>query len=519
LDRVDGWAAAGICAATVVYLLCLPRWLDLADESFLLYEAKRIRDGEVMYRDFFQFVTPLASYSIAALFWLFGTTLTTARAGMAVVHGITAGTLYAITRQLGVRRALAISVPLAYLGICQTVWPVASWHWFSTCYTALLLWALVTEPAESRWWWPLGEGVIAGLLTGTQQQKGAAVVAGVCALFAVHAVLDYRYGLGGSWRRAAARLGWFTTGVGLIMLPLLATFVALAGAGPVYDALVRFPLENYHTTLHTRWGATFANTQQVAILSFPPLLRVAPFAMLLPVLELAVAIGRRSARDRARRLASLLLLSSASILSIWYFPSLVHIGFIAAPLTVCAAEGVEWACRALRLDGRRGAAVTTTVGAAVALALVIHLATAAAFLRQMYPVPYESAFGHVDLAAQWQAAVADAVRKRLDHVPGRVLFCYRHLTGLYLLTGGRNPTPYQYLDAQVSPAAQVQTALDILAQKDIPFVVLSIVYVNPGDPIVAFLQDHYRVASEPTVEQLGGFPGFLLFERRTYTEE
>jgi hypothetical protein len=67
--RFDTCVEVGLFVVLVAYLVRLPLGLQMSDESALLYEAKRIRDGEVMYRDFFQFVTPLASYTIAGAYW------------------------------------------------------------------------------------------------------------------------------------------------------------------------------------------------------------------------------------------------------------------------------------------------------------------------------------------------------------------------------------------------------------------------------------------------------------------
>src|SRR5262249_12427070 len=53
---IDVACALLLFTAVLVYLLLLPRHLQVGDESYFLYEAKRIRDGEVMYRDIFQFV-------------------------------------------------------------------------------------------------------------------------------------------------------------------------------------------------------------------------------------------------------------------------------------------------------------------------------------------------------------------------------------------------------------------------------------------------------------------------------
>lgn len=89
-----------IFGGVALYLCLLPWGLQAADESYFLVEAKRLRDGEVMYRDIFEFVTPLATYAMATLFWLFGTTMATARMAMASLHGLTAVLLYAAARSL-----------------------------------------------------------------------------------------------------------------------------------------------------------------------------------------------------------------------------------------------------------------------------------------------------------------------------------------------------------------------------------------------------------------------------------
>jgi hypothetical protein len=45
--RVDATAAALLLCGTVMYLSSLPHNLGVTDESYFLYEAKRIREGEV----------------------------------------------------------------------------------------------------------------------------------------------------------------------------------------------------------------------------------------------------------------------------------------------------------------------------------------------------------------------------------------------------------------------------------------------------------------------------------------
>jgi 4-amino-4-deoxy-L-arabinose transferase-like glycosyltransferase len=150
LDQRDWVLSLLLFAAVVVYLASLPRTLGIADESYFLYEARRIREGQVMYRDFFQFVTPGAWYLMAALYGLFGTNIVTARISMAVLHGLTAVLFYSSGRLVGVRRSLSLLPPLAYVALCQPAWPYASPHWFSTFMTALLLLATLRLPWPER---------------------------------------------------------------------------------------------------------------------------------------------------------------------------------------------------------------------------------------------------------------------------------------------------------------------------------------------------------------------------------
>ena len=117
-DTADHLIVVVLFLAVVAYLAALPRYLGPADESFFLYEARRIREGDVMYRDFFQFVAPAAWYAMAGLFWLFGTSMATARLSMAVLHAGTAVLLYLTCRRMGVRHAIAALAPIAYVALC-----------------------------------------------------------------------------------------------------------------------------------------------------------------------------------------------------------------------------------------------------------------------------------------------------------------------------------------------------------------------------------------------------------------
>src|SRR5262245_23569214 len=129
---IDVALPALLFAATALYVAAQPRHLAPADESVYLYEAQRVLEGEVLYRDVFEITTPGWLYLMAALLRVFGVDLATARITSAVVHGITAVLIYAACRRLAIRPGLAWLPAFAYLVVCPPAWPIASQHWLGT---------------------------------------------------------------------------------------------------------------------------------------------------------------------------------------------------------------------------------------------------------------------------------------------------------------------------------------------------------------------------------------------------
>src|SRR5207249_6507081 len=113
------------------------------DESLYLYESVRILHGDVMYRDFYEMVTPTSYYLMALVFRIFGPSIEVARATMAVVHGVIAVLVYLLSRRLGARRSLAAVAAVAPLVVAFPAFPPASPHWFGALLTLGLAAVLV----------------------------------------------------------------------------------------------------------------------------------------------------------------------------------------------------------------------------------------------------------------------------------------------------------------------------------------------------------------------------------------
>src|SRR5215475_3726882 len=84
LTRERGYDAALCVVLAVTVFTCLQTWwparIFVLDEGVFLYEAKRILDGQVMYRDFFDLVGPASNYALALIYLLFGVSMETAPA-------------------------------------------------------------------------------------------------------------------------------------------------------------------------------------------------------------------------------------------------------------------------------------------------------------------------------------------------------------------------------------------------------------------------------------------------------
>lgn len=519
----DAVLAVLVFVGIVAYLVYLPRTLGRADESHFLYEAKRIREGQVMYRDFFQFVTPGAPYVMALLFWAFGTTIQTARVATAILHGLTGVVMYASCRALGVRRAVSIIPPVAFIALCQPGWQFASWHWFSTFFTTLVLFLMLRVPWESRPRSAIIPGLAAGLLMGVQQQKGFAVTLGVAAVFVIDHLVDRRYPKPGSWRDLALRLMSFGAGIAIIIVPLLTTFVVLAGFDPVFDALVRFPLVNYRKSFQTTWGNVLWITQEYANYTYPVILKYLPVVLVPAVLRVMVGLFTGIDRAELRQLIVLIVSSGAAALSIWYFPDFIHVGFIGPVFLVAAAEALEWglrtvepvvgrAWRGLRREGR------DYVGIAVAGALLgllsLHLYRNAVLLKEQFRYPHDTAFGRIDFRVRWAPIMIDHARALLEQTASNQIFAYPNTSEPYLTTGGRNPTPYQYFFFSVSPREHTEKVLSILKTGTVPYVVCQWVFMRPTDPVARVIMDDYEPVDIPALKDIDELQTLTLYRRK-----
>src|SRR5215472_7299359 len=380
------WADVGLgsllAAVTVLYLVTLPLSVSSPpDEGHALYQAKRLLDGEVLYRDIFDLVTPGWVYMMAGLYRLFGCTLATARTTVAVVHAATVLGVFLACRRLGVRPVLACAAAATQLIVCQPAYPVANRHWFVTLLCIVLLLWLLPEPRR-----PLrsvGAGLIIGMLILLHQQRGVAMGLGIGAVLVAHALLDWRGGAGpaATTMTLLRRLVAFAGGTVLVVAPVLTLVVVRAGFDPVWYALITHPLTHYAGTLYTSWGHANPLAAQT---TFPVLVRYLPIVLVLPLSRLLCLAWRGRNSPRTRLLMLLTLLCAFAVASITYYPDFIHIAFIAPLFFVAVAESAEWLLR--MLPRRLQTAVAWSIAVVILGGGGLRLARAWIALRSQYPV-------------------------------------------------------------------------------------------------------------------------------------
>lgn len=496
-SRLDRAVVLLLFAGTLAYLSQLPRILGPSDEGLYLYNSKRILEGDVIYRDIYDIITPASHYVMALAFLLFGTSIVTARAVIAVVHGFAVIVAYATCRTLGVRRAVAVPAALGYLALCQPAFPYASPHWISTCLCLLLLFLLVHRGGVRDRSRAILLGVAVGALIAVQHQRGAGMAITVVAVLLLQHFVDRRFGLAPPLGTLAWRIAQFAAAVALVVLPMLVAMLTAAGFQPVYRALVEHPLITYRATMRSPWGYVSLLTAQLAAFTAPRLLKFLPVVLVLPLARAVVGWVRRADPADVRSVATLSAFGAFSALSITYFPDFIHIALIAPVLLITVAESLEWLLRRLPHTGKLPARAGAVVGSALLAAVGAQLYRNHRLGWWAFSVPLETRFGEVDFTSK--SRELDLVRKAEDllaEIPSRQMFVYPGYASLYLMTGANNPTPYPLLIPRYNFDDQLVDATRILEAKKVPLVFLYRPVMSDTDLVFRYVREHYEPVDE-----------------------
>jgi hypothetical protein len=484
-----GWALGLAC---FVYLMALPPTLNTADESFILYEAKRVYQGQALYRDFFDFLTPGAFYLYALAYAVGGVSITSARTATSLLHALSVVCTYFLTL-LVASMGEAILAGLLVVVICVPVWNMASHHWIATAL-GLATGAVLLAP---RWRGserarPAAAGALAGLVVSTHQGRGIWLIpclAVTIPLLTLVPAGERR------WRRCVRELVWAAIGGAAVCVPVLGYAVWRSSLAEMVYATHTWVTTNYrnYNVGFMQWAGYGSFWAGGVPYTYVWLMKVIPKILAIEAITLLWALWRYGFASQLVRLAVLLLALSA-VRAIWYFPDLVHVAFV-APFALIVMSGMIYRIRtAFLLSDRPAMRAVARLGFIVLLAIVLAKGRRN-FLRawEDNPVLYESAFGTI-AGRELQRDTLIDLRRMLhvdDAVPPRV-FSYPTDAWIYLTLPADNPTSFSLLRPVYNTPEQYQMAIDQLERDPQALVLKNGLFVKPDDPLVAYMNQRWH---------------------------
>jgi hypothetical protein len=503
-----GWVLG---LTSFVYLLRFPPTLSSADESYMLYGAKRVLQGQAIYRDFFDFVTPGSFYLYAIAYAVGGVSIASARVTTALVNALGAACTYFLTLQVA-SVGEAVVAGLLVVVICVPVWNLASNHWMATAFslaTAVVL--LSTRWQHSTRARPAAAGALGGLVVCTNQSVGVWLI--LWLVLVVPAVAGAR-ARSDRWRYCLQELIWTAAGGAAVCFAVLGYAVWRSSLGEMLYATRTWVLANYREYNGGRvgWSGYSVAWADGMNYTYLWLFRSIPVILGVEAGGLLWASWRHGVRAQLLR-AALLLLALCASAAVTYDPDVIHVAFVAPFSFVVMAGMIHRARTASEFMSRPASEwmarlVLCAVLAAVALKAWDNVGRA----WRENPVLYETAFGTLAGWPQRAAALHELQEKLdVDGHPARV-FAYQSDAWLYLALPADNPTPFALLLPTYNTAEQIQEAIDRLERDPEARVVVNLLGPQPGDPMMSYLRSHFReVASAGPV--IHGSPIYRIFER------
>lgn len=212
------------------------KYVRMHDEGMLTSAAMAVASGKVLYRDIFEFWTPVSVYITAGSFSLFGHSMEVARGLYSVLMVAITILAYLIARRIHCRPIFIITA-ITILSVVSHSFVGISHHLVGTCFLLVTMLALDKLTATQAGRWAVASGVSASLTFLSMQLEGAV------ALIAVAFVLIYWFG---QWKH---RLIWLTVMISFV-LPLVVVCAILALVGGLHQAIystIIFPLTQYRS--------------------------------------------------------------------------------------------------------------------------------------------------------------------------------------------------------------------------------------------------------------------------------
>ena len=257
------------------------------DQSIFLYEAERIFNGDVMYRDFFEFTLPGTQALYASMFAIFGPQYWIVGAVTLVIGVATAWLLLNISEKL-------IARPLCYLPAIIYIFFGFRWfgldgshRMFSPLFILLAIWLLM-RGKTARYLILTGSSLaLASFFT---QQRGFVALAAIILFF----LIDNR-SRREKWSRFLSEIS-IISGAFLLSLTIFCLYFAVAaGSDNFFYATFSYPYQYYGYGHPNNFSVYFTDLRKVFTIStVSDVIEVGPVvfhAILLPFANLVLLVG------------------------------------------------------------------------------------------------------------------------------------------------------------------------------------------------------------------------------------
>ncbi len=276
-----GWyllLAAAFIYSQVFLLPDIPL-LAYGDQSIYLLNATRILDGQVMYRDFFQFTPPGTEWVYTILFKAFGVRAWIPQAMLVLLGTGLAWLSVLIARRL-VSRAAVFLPGLLFLTLAFRSALDASHHWYAVCAAISMLAVVLDARSSARL---AAAGALGGLATWFTPAHGLAAMLGL-ALFVVWEA---------RWKsHSAVQLvkseAWLGGSFAITVVALNARFISQVGFRRFLDCTVVFALKSYPSEWANTWRVYM--TELPRLESWKDLGRAGPFLLVHAVVPLVYVL-------------------------------------------------------------------------------------------------------------------------------------------------------------------------------------------------------------------------------------
>lgn len=492
-----GWAHVCMLTLLVVFIylhvFCFPAtpWMIGSDQWVFITEGSRLARGQVMYRDFIEFVAPGTTAIYGLLFRFFGEQAVIPNLVVLLLGTAVVLLLYGISRRVLPPR-FALFPPLLFATYTYRTALDGTHHWFSAVLTLAAVYVLLEVRSSRRL---LAAGVLLGIATCFTQSRGILALGAtlVFLLWETSAAKKFRWG--GVGRRAAV----LSVGFAGALAVALSYFVAKAGLATFIHSTVTFPGAHFADTIYNRFGIFLEGIPLLGLWRVPLLITWAIVRFCVPATYLVFPIYfARLDRRSQRRRAELLLISLvglSSYLAIVRSPNSIRVAAAGVPglvllgaLLIAAGRAGRWCAAALSL-------------VALAILAVGPLRVQAGYHRQLHlPAgPYAFSTTTDYERFRWLAANVRPSEEVFDGFNCR----------LYLPLHANTPARVAFITPDgLTPTEAVNDLITNLETRRVRYVIWERPLDRSGandhlGPLRAYLNEHYRpLASLAPGEQI-----------------